>query len=117
MFVIGAVDCLGTENRRSGSEAISASDCTYEFIIFRAVNIKSLRLEEGDRRDLTREILEPLRQAGQETNSKRQSRSAEDTKRRVGYDPVKQLLLFYLFYIYVFYFFAFVFLSHCAVIQ
>ena len=77
---------MGTQDRRRGSDAISASDCTYEFIIFRAVNIKSLRLEEGDARDLTSEILVPLRHASQELKAQQQRTS--ESKRRVGYDSV-----------------------------
>ena len=61
------VECLGTENRRFGNEAVLASDCIYEFIIFNTANIKSLILEEGMKRDLTNEIVVPLRIVWQET--------------------------------------------------
>eukprot|EP01084_Bolivina_argentea_P261450 441823_1 len=54
------VQCMGTEGRRSGEQAIASSDCVYEFIIYRAENIAKLWLYEdnGSRRDITNEILQ-----------------------------------------------------------
>eukprot|EP01084_Bolivina_argentea_P038872 71864_1 len=82
------VNCMGTEGRRTGDQAIAPSDCTYEFIIFRAVNIRELWLDEGNgnRRDLTDEILIPLRQ-GQTNNNyqKRDMYEQDQPKRKVGY--------------------------------
>ena len=85
------VNCMGTEGRRSGDQAIAPSDCTYEFIIFRAVNIRELWLDEGNgrKRDLTDEILNPLR-SGQTVNYSQQKRQYDDNqdqgpKRKVGY--------------------------------
>jgi len=74
-----------------GDQAIAPSDCTYEFIIFRAVNIRELWLDEGNgrRRDLTDEILNPLR-SGQTSNYSPKQRQdgydqQEAPKRKVGY--------------------------------
>eukprot|EP01083_Nonionella_stella_P030734 84214_1 len=91
------VNCMGTEGRRTGDQVIPPSDCTYEFIIFRAVNIRELWLDQGPgrRRDLTDEILLPLR-SGQSVNAnypppKQQRQDApryeqqEPPKRKVGY--------------------------------
>ena len=83
---------MGTEGRRTGDQAIAPSDCTYEFIIFRAVNIRELWLDEGNgrKRDLTEEILNPLR-SGQNVNNyqNKQRQDAYDNqdvpKRKVGY--------------------------------
>jgi len=79
------VNCMGTEGRRTGDQAIAPSDCTYEFIIFRAVNIRELWLEDGNRQvDLTDEVLVPLR--GQNaSNASKQQDDAPGPKRKVGY--------------------------------
>lgn len=91
------VNCMGTEGRRTGDQAIAPSDCTYEFIIFRAVNIRELWLDEGNgrRRDLTDEILIPLR-SGQSANYPPKQRQdvydQQDVgpKRKVGYQSRSQ---------------------------
>jgi len=92
------VNCMGTEGRRTGDQAIAPSDCTYEFIIFRAVNIRELWLDEGNgrRRDLTDEILIPLR-SGQSVNYPPKQRQeiydqqdAQHPKRKVGYQSRSQ---------------------------
>jgi len=77
------VNCMGTEGRRSGDQVIAPSDCTYEFIIFRAVNISDLWLEKsgGQRVTLNKEVLEPLR-AGQSSAAKDKT---DESKRKVGY--------------------------------
>jgi len=78
------VNCMGTEGRRSGDQVIAPSDCTYEFIIFRAVNIRDLWLEKsgGQRVNLNKEVLEPLR-SGHRGAAKD---ALDDTpKRKVGY--------------------------------
>ncbi len=79
---------IGTEGRRTGDQAIAPSDCTYEFIIFRAVNIRELWLDEGQNRvDLTEEILISLRQ-GRQTNNR--DMYDEPPKRKVGYQSRSQ---------------------------
>jgi len=78
------VNCMGTEGRRTGDQVIAPSDCTYEFIIFRAVNIRDLWLEKsgGQRESLNKEVLEPLRQG----NTGHSKDNVDDSpKRRVGY--------------------------------
>jgi len=90
------VKCLGTEGRRTGDQAISESDCQYEFIIFRAVNCREIYLDlgNGQRRDLTDELLMPLRTGKQQQPSQRQPRPQQRQqdmeyqdapKRKVGY--------------------------------
>jgi len=85
------VNCMGTEGRRSGDQAIQPSDCTYEFIIFRAVNIRELYLDlgNGQRRDLTDELLMPLRTGQRHPYSskpRQQDMEYQDApKRKVGY--------------------------------
>jgi len=69
------VQCLGTEERRSGQQAIAPSSTTYEFIRFRANNIKSLHLEKNNQKiDLSKEILEPLRQMSNSSNNQQETR-------------------------------------------
>jgi len=43
------VKCFGTEDRRTGSDAIPAAVATYEFIIFRGQDIKDLHVIEPDK--------------------------------------------------------------------
>ena len=83
---------MGTEGRRTGDQAIAPSDCTYEFIIFRAVNIRELWLDEGNgrKRDLTDEILIPLRSGQNVSYSQQKQRQdmydqQDHPKRKVGY--------------------------------
>lgn len=80
------VNCMGTEGRRTGDQAIAPSDCTYEFIIFRAVNIRELWLDEGNgrKRDLTDEILLPLRQ-GHAVKRSEYDQDPSHPKRKVGF--------------------------------
>lgn len=83
------VNCMGTEGRRTGDQVIAPSDCTYEFIIFRAVNIRDLWLEKsgGQRESLNKEVLEPLRSG----NTGHSKDNADDSpKRRVGYQSRNQ---------------------------
>ena len=92
---------MGTEGRRSGDQAIAPSDCTYEFIIFRAVNIRELYLDMGNgrRKDLTDEILIPLR-SGQSSNYPPKPRQQEmdyqeAPKRKVGYQVLTLMIQFF----------------------
>lgn len=72
------VQCLGTEGRRSGRQAIGASKYTYEFIRFRANNINSLNLDElNEKKDLNKEILEPLRQQAESINTQPSQQSQQ----------------------------------------
>jgi len=79
------VNCMGTEGRRTGDQVIAPSDCTYEFIIFRAVNIRDLWLEKsgGQRINLNKEVLEPLRSGN--TGGAPKETTDDSPKRRVGY--------------------------------
>jgi len=83
------VNCMGTEGRRTGDQVIAPSDCTYEFIIFRAVNIRDLWLEKsgGQKINLNKEVLEPLR-SGSSGGAK--EAFDDSPKRKVGYQGRNQ---------------------------
>jgi len=75
------VQCLGTEDRRQGQQAIAASTTTYEFIRFRANNIKSLHLEKNNQKiDLNKEILEPLRQYADSQHNQQETQQTASNK-------------------------------------
>jgi len=83
------VNCAGTEGRRTGDQVIAPSDCTYEFIIFRAVNIRELWLQKsgGQKISLNKEVLEPLRSG---TSGGAKESFDDAPKRKVGYQARNQ---------------------------
>ena len=96
-YILFVVNCMGTEGRRTGDQAIPPSDCIYEFIIFRVINIHKLWLEEGNEiiRDVTDEILTPLRNSNNSNKYIQQKyRNISDNvdlqqpKRKIGYSQV-----------------------------
>ena len=80
---------MGTEERRSGDQAVEPSNCSYEFIIFRAVNVRELWLDEGNgrRRDLIDEIINPLKN-GQLAMRKPQVLPIRTTKYNYPYNDI-----------------------------
>lgn len=78
------VRCLGTEGRVTGSKSIPPSDATYEFIIFRGENIRSINLAEEKRK--TNELNDPsiLKMGGKVAPNNRQQK--RELKPRGGRD-------------------------------